>query len=176
MSGCSTVSKVDSTGKVKRSKLPGHLCLQQLNTFQKPLQRCPSSVWLQFFFSISLNERFVLEGGFVGLFDWIVKHEDLYFATWLARDILNGNYSYEEVIHQLSTRPLLAPCYYIVSGVEHNQGIIITRGLNESLYPLQMNTEQGRWYLLETNYDHWKKPFFIVYYFLNFYWWNNSDQ
>ena len=47
--------------------------------------------------SLSLNERFVLEGGFVGLFEWIVKHEDLYFPTWLARDILTGNYTYQQV-------------------------------------------------------------------------------
>jgi len=112
-------------------------------------------------YSISLNERFVLEGGFVGLYEWIVKHEDLYFPTWLARDVLTDNHTYDEALDILQNRAILAPCYYIVSGVEHNQGHLITRGLNESLYPLQLNAEEGRWYLLETNYDHWKKPFFL---------------
>lgn len=112
-------------------------------------------------YSISLNERFAIEGGFVGLFDWIIKRSDNYFATWLVRDIMQGNYTYEEAINQLQTQDLIAPCYYIVSGVEHNQGILITRALNESLQPLELNVEEGRWYLLETNYDHWKKPFIL---------------
>ena len=63
-------------------------------------------------FSISLNERFVLEGGFVGLYEWIVKHEDLYFPTWLARDILTENHTYDEALNTLQTRAILAPCSY----------------------------------------------------------------
>ena len=100
-------------------------------------------------------------GGPAGLFEWIVKREDLYFATWLVRDVLERSYDYEGAVSELSTRPLIAPCYFIVSGTEHNQGHLITRGRNETIQPLQLNLEDDRWYLLETNYDHWEKPFFL---------------
>ena len=112
--------------------------------------------------SISLNERFAPpNGGIHGLFDWLVKNENLYFATWLVRDVLEASYTYDGAINALSTRGLIAPCYFIVSGVQHNEGHLITRGINETLQPLQLNLEEDRWYLLETNYDHWKKPFFL---------------
>lgn len=114
-------------------------------------------------YSVSVNERFVFGGGGgpAGLFDWIVKQEDLYFATWLVRDVLEANYTYDEAINELSTRGLIAPCYYIVSGVEHNQGHLITRSHNDSLQPVMLNLEEDRWYLLQTNYDHWNNPPFF---------------
>jgi acid ceramidase len=112
-------------------------------------------------FSITLNERFVLDGGPVGLLEWFLGHKDLKFATWVLRDTLAGDYTYETAIDVLQTTPLISPCYYIVSGVNHNEGMIITRSHTESLEPLSLDVEAGRWYLLETNYDHWKRPFIL---------------
>ncbi len=41
------------------------------------------------------------------------------------------------------------------------QACIITRSRAKAIDVWHMDPAQGMWYILETNYDHWKKPFFL---------------
>ena len=38
---------------------------------------------------------------------------------------------------------------------------IITRSREKAVDIWNIDPAQGQWYILETNYDHWEKPFFI---------------
>lgn len=54
-------------------------------------------------------------------------------------------------------QPLISTEYIIVGGVTSGQGAIITRDRTHAadVWRLQMPT---RWFILETNYDHWNAP------------------
>lgn len=45
----------------------------------------------------------------------------------LTREVLEKADSYDEAVDLLSSRPLIAPAYFIVGGVRSNEGIVITR-------------------------------------------------
>uniref|UniRef100_A0A8C2AB55 Acid ceramidase n=1 Tax=Cyprinus carpio TaxID=7962 RepID=A0A8C2AB55_CYPCA len=86
-------------------------------------------------FTLTMNERFSLDGGYIG--------------------------NYESAKALLSDTKLLAPAYFILGGNQPGQACIITRSRTHSINPLQLDVKNGRWYVLETNYDHWKEPLFL---------------
>lgn len=112
-------------------------------------------------FSLTVNERFSLNGGYIGIIEWLLNHRDAMWMGFLTRSVLENATSYEEASSLLSQTKLLAPVYFILGGNQTGQGCIITRARMENLKPLELNSKQGRWYLLQTNYDHWKKPLFL---------------
>ncbi|KAK1341792.1 hypothetical protein QTO34_016541 [Cnephaeus nilssonii] len=68
-------------------------------------------------FSLTLNERFSTNGGFMGVLEWILGKKD---ATWIG---------------------------------------FLTRAVLEN--STRLDLQQDRWYVVETNYDRWKHPFFL---------------
>lgn len=114
-------------------------------------------------FSVSLNSRSagsMFEGPW-NLMKWMYYNNDnSRFASFWARTVLDKAASYENAMEMLSTEPLLASVYYIIGGVEGNQGAIISRSPKENVRPLSFASSNG-WYLVQTNYDYWKKaPFY----------------
>jgi hypothetical protein len=66
---------------------------------------------------MSLNERFAAEGGFVGLFDWILNIDrNQKWPTFLGREVLDSQMTFDEALVALSKPTILAPIYYIVGG------------------------------------------------------------
>ena len=64
-----------------------------------------------------MNERFKVNGGFVGLFEWVMNiNRKQSWVTFLLRDVLDRGLDFQETTKELSARELLAPCYYIVGG------------------------------------------------------------
>ena len=74
----------------------------------------------------------------------------------LIRQVLDSNASYPEALRVFSDHALLAEVYIILAGVSSGQGAVITRMRNfpQNVWPL--DAAAGRWYVLETNYPHWK--------------------
>uniref|UniRef100_A0A8C7QFR4 Acid ceramidase n=1 Tax=Oncorhynchus mykiss TaxID=8022 RepID=A0A8C7QFR4_ONCMY len=103
-------------------------------------------------FTLTMNERFSLDGGYIGIVEWILGHRDGMWMSFLTRSVLENATSYEEAKNLLAQTKLLAPAYFILGGNQTGQGCVIT---------LVKNTLLGRWYVLETNYDHWKEPLFL---------------
>lgn len=69
--------------------------------------------------------------------------------------------SFEEAVNILSNHDLIAPCYFIVGGVHPNEGAVITRNQYKLVDIWRLNADSAgieKWYLLETNYDHWMPP------------------
>ncbi|MFT7807719.1 acid ceramidase [Arapaima gigas] len=112
-------------------------------------------------FTLTMNERFSLDGGYIGIIEWILGKRDGMWMSFLTRSVLENSTSYEEAKQQLSQTKLLAPAYFILGGNQSGQGCVITRSRVLSLDIWELDRSLGRWYVLETNYDHWKEPLFL---------------
>uniref|UniRef100_A0A9J7XWT0 Acid ceramidase n=1 Tax=Cyprinus carpio carpio TaxID=630221 RepID=A0A9J7XWT0_CYPCA len=109
-------------------------------------------------FSLTVNERFSVDGGYVGILEWILGWRDGMWMGFLTRKVLENATSYEDAKNQLSQTELLAPAYFILGGNGTGQGCVITRTRINTLDIWELDMKLGRWYVLETNYDHWEKP------------------
>lgn len=76
-------------------------------------------------------------------------------VSWLVRETLEGASNFLDAAIQLSAVPIISDVYYIVGGVYPGEGVVITRdrGGPADIWPL--DTLNGNWYRVETNYDHW---------------------
>lgn len=112
--------------------------------------------------SLSINERFGVYGGYIGIFEWILNiNRNQSWITLIARDVLEKpDIDYDKAVDMLTNTPLLAPCYYIIAGAKSKQGAIITRSRvkADDVWILGSN---NTWFIAETNYDHWEAPLFI---------------
>ena len=77
---------------------------------------------------------------------------------FLIRDVFEKTNSFQQAVDMFSTGPLIAPCYFIVGGSQPGEGVVITRGRWNAVDLWWLKPGQGRWYILETNYDHWTSP------------------
>uniref|UniRef100_A0A8B9HFE3 Acid ceramidase n=2 Tax=Astyanax mexicanus TaxID=7994 RepID=A0A8B9HFE3_ASTMX len=115
-------------------------------------------------FTLTMNERFSLDGGYIGILEWILGKRDGMWMSFLTRSVLENATSYAEAKKLLSDTKLLAPAYFILGGNQTGEGCIITRSRTHTLKLLRcfrLDPKKGRWYVLETNYDHWKEPLFL---------------
>nr|XP_054599786.1 acid ceramidase-like isoform X2 [Nothobranchius furzeri] len=112
-------------------------------------------------FTLTMNGRFPHNGGHIGILEWIMGQRDGMWMSFLTRSVLENANSYEEAKRQLAETKMLAPAYFILGGNQRGQGCIITRSRQHSIDVLEIDVKLGRWYVLETNYDHWKDPFFL---------------
>ncbi|PNI34755.1 ASAH1 isoform 3 [Pan troglodytes] len=112
-------------------------------------------------FSLSLNERFSINGGYLGILEWILGKKDAMWIGFLTRTVLENSTSYEEAKNLLTKTKILAPAYFILGGNQSGEGCVITRDRKESLDVYELDAKQGRWYVVQTNYDRWKHPFFL---------------
>ncbi|KAM6149839.1 acid ceramidase [Erethizon dorsatum] len=112
-------------------------------------------------FSLSLNERFSMNGGYLGLLEWIMGKKDATWIGFITRSVLENGTSYEEVKNILAKTKLLAPAYFILGGNQSGEGCVITRERKDSLDVYELDPKQGRWYVVQTNYDRWKNPLFL---------------
>uniref|UniRef100_A0A8C4IGX2 Acid ceramidase n=1 Tax=Dicentrarchus labrax TaxID=13489 RepID=A0A8C4IGX2_DICLA len=105
--------------------------------------------------------------GYVGMLTGIKPVSQLVLVldgmwmSFLTRSVLENANSYEEAKALLAQTKLLAPAYFILGGNRTGQGCIITRSRLLSIDILEIDLKLGRWYVLETNYDHWKEPLFL---------------
>ncbi|KAM4808746.1 acid ceramidase [Rhinophrynus dorsalis] len=108
--------------------------------------------------TLTMNERFSLDGGYIGVLEWILGKRDGVWMSFLTRSVLENATSYEEAKIVLSKTKLLAPAYFILGGNKSGEACVITRSRSSCLDIWELDLNQGRWYVLETNYDHWKAP------------------
>ena len=107
--------------------------------------------------SISLDERDVG--------DWwqnamsALKEGSNGLVSLLIRDVLqteSDDFSFVSAVEKLSSTPIIAPCYLIIAGQLYTEGVVITRDRTAALDKWYLNPDKGEWFILETNYDHWK--------------------
>ncbi|XP_017559592.1 N-acylsphingosine amidohydrolase (acid ceramidase) 1a isoform X1 [Pygocentrus nattereri] len=112
-------------------------------------------------FTLTVNERFSVDGGYIGILEWILGQRDGMWMSFLTRRVLENATSYEDAKNELAQTKLLAPAYFILGGNQTGQGCVITRTRINTLDIWEIALKLGRWYVLETNYDHWEEPFFL---------------
>lgn len=76
-------------------------------------------------FSLSVNERFKLNGGFVGLVEWILGRRNQKWNGILTREVMEKSDNYKEAQKMLSSPNLIAPCYFILTGTKTKQVIFL---------------------------------------------------
>merc|ERR1711916_104915 len=109
-------------------------------------------------FAVTIDTRFY-PGGVMELLDEIVvafTEKNATLVAFLSRDTLAQATSFEEAAPMLENGKLIADVYYIVSGNSAGEGLIISRNRTDSANNWQLDAASGRWYEVETNYDHWK--------------------
>uniref|UniRef100_A0A2I3MBA1 ceramidase n=1 Tax=Papio anubis TaxID=9555 RepID=A0A2I3MBA1_PAPAN len=97
----------------------------------------------------------------LGILEWILGKKDAMWIGFLTRTVLENSTSYEEAKNILTKTKILAPAYFILGGNQSGEGCVITRDRKESLDVYELDAKQGRWYVVQTNYDRWKNPFFL---------------
>lgn len=70
-----------------------------------------------------MNERFGADGGYIGLFEYFLGiNRNQAWVTLLARDVFESDkMDYNSAVQVLANTPLIAPCYYIIGGPNHNE-------------------------------------------------------
>jgi hypothetical protein len=61
--------------------------------------------------------------------------------------------SYKDAVELLSKTPIAAPCYFIVSGVQKNEGVILSRSYDTLVEKDELDVDNGKWFLVQTNSD-----------------------
>lgn len=106
-------------------------------------------------FTLSQDERD--QGQLVGnLLEVFVRHRVATFS--FIREIAQNAKTFDEALNMLQTVKLDAPSYFILGGPQSGQGAVVTRWQSHVADVWHVDAAHGLWYLLETNYDHWKAP------------------
>ncbi|XP_028932775.1 acid ceramidase [Ornithorhynchus anatinus] len=111
--------------------------------------------------TLTLNERFNINGGYMGILEWLLGRRDGMWIGFITRAVLENATSYEEAKNVLTKTPILAPAYFILGGSRSGQGCVITRDRKATVDVYELDALRGRWYVVQTNYDRWKRPFFL---------------
>jgi len=86
-----------------------------------------------------------------------IKEHNATLVSFLTRKVLTKIPDFEGAVKNLSDDLLIADVYYIVGGVSANQGAVISRNRHNASDVWRLESP-SRWYEVQTNYDHWKKP------------------
>ena len=108
-------------------------------------------------FTISLNER--NHGDWRSNVIEATKIGTQGIISFLIRDVVaDPDSDFEKAVEMLSSTQIIAPCYIIVGGLSGDEGAIITQNRTMGIDVWRLNGSTGRWFLVETNYDHWELP------------------
>jgi len=110
--------------------------------------------------TLTIDERFQLKGGYIGLIEWILGYRTGSWMGFLARKVMENSTSYSEAKQLLTDTRLLAPVYFILGGNQSGEGCVITRDLNDADV-WELGSDPSKWFLVQTNYDHWNNPPFF---------------
>nr|XP_006821136.1 PREDICTED: N-acylethanolamine-hydrolyzing acid amidase-like [Saccoglossus kowalevskii] len=79
-------------------------------------------------------------------------------VTLLSRDAMMKANTFESAVKLMSETQIVAPAYYIIGGVQPGEGAVITRDRLTAKDVWRLDSKNKRWFLVETNYDHWLPP------------------
>ncbi|XP_060564846.1 N-acylethanolamine-hydrolyzing acid amidase-like [Ruditapes philippinarum] len=107
-------------------------------------------------FTITVDERdqgSIIWNLVIGILD-----KNVVPVSFLVRDALANDTTFEAAINRLSFTPTAADAYFIMGGVKPGEGAVITKGRLAPDDVWRLDPANGRWFLVETNYDHWTPP------------------
>jgi hypothetical protein len=99
---------------------------------------------------------------------WIPRVRRAFFGICRLFELLGGlidfltfiaGLDYEGAVKKISGTPTPAPSYMIISGAKSGEGVVVTRWRDTTdIWPLDTQGSTNRWFLPQTNDDHWKPP------------------
>merc|ERR1711871_343105 len=103
-------------------------------------------------FTVSMDQRFTNSSTLLNIVEAALLggHE----VGLTLRTALEHNATFEDAVEYLGSVHLASVEYIIVGGVNFNQGAVLSRERSYSVDTWRLDTPT-RWYLVETNYDHW---------------------
>lgn len=113
-------------------------------------------------FSVTVDTRLDNEID-IPLVEWFEGKYDGNFVGFLNRQVLATNATYADAFNTFNTFKTIAPVYLILGGTSAGEGAVITREYDAviNVWLLSAALANGSWFLLETNYAHWKEPPFF---------------
>lgn len=106
-------------------------------------------------FSVSLDQRDAGRHWMNAAAALLAKNASV--VSFLIRNALENAQSYSEAVDILSHTTFIAPSYIIVAGTKSGEGAVITRDRISARDVWTLDPPE-RWFLVETNYDHWEPP------------------
>jgi len=85
-----------------------------------------------------------------------IEERNASLVSFLLRDTFTTAKDYNDALKKLSTTYLIADVYYIIGGI--NTGAVISRNRTVAADIWKLDSAHGRWFEIETNYDHWEAP------------------
>jgi len=70
---------------------------------------------------------------------------------------MNAN-SFTEARDLLSTSEIVSHIYFILAGTKAGEGSVISRNRTATVDVWNLDAAGGRWFEVQTNYDHWLQP------------------
>lgn len=105
-------------------------------------------------FSISVDERWTPNGTI-----WDNVFEALFAGGqpvgFFLRDLLGSDIDFETALNRAATQHLISVMYIIMGGQTAGEGAVVTRNRDKAADVWRLDAP-SRWFLVETNYDHWK--------------------
>ncbi|UMM21571.1 hypothetical protein L5515_003190 [Caenorhabditis briggsae] len=106
-------------------------------------------------YSVSLNARY--SGAYIDNILMEIYTKFKRPVSFFIRDVLEHQKSYAAAVETLSNTHLFSPSYIIVAGTKKNEGVVISRNRWSAANVYQLNMDANQWFLVETNFDNWKK-------------------
>jgi len=110
-------------------------------------------------FSVTINTRFYPQGVGDMFYEIIaaIQEKNASLVSFLSRKTLTNENSFDAGVNNLCNDELIADVYYTVAGSSPGQGAVISRN-RQNASDIWRLAPPKQWYLVQTNYDHWKQP------------------
>jgi hypothetical protein len=105
-------------------------------------------------FGLSLNLRH--SGDILGNLKELLNNPASNVVSFLLRSSLENDGNYQAALKRLVNEPLISESYIIISGTRAGEGAVITRNRTVAADVWSLDESNERWYLLQTNHDHWR--------------------
>mmetsp|Transcript_12585 Transcript_12585/g.22227 ORF Transcript_12585/g.22227 Transcript_12585/m.22227 type:complete len:377 (-) Transcript_12585:20-1150(-) len=106
-------------------------------------------------FSVTQDERD--RGGiWTNLLDMLVRGRPAVFSR--IRQAVETVGTFDEAVSFFSNLKINAASYFILGGTKPGEGAVLTCDRDKVADAWKLDAEAGRWYLVETNYDHYSPP------------------
>jgi len=101
-------------------------------------------------FGITVNQRYI-----ASVWDNLSRY--LYHfsmpSAYLARKALEDANNFKEAVAMISETQIIAPTYFILSGTESHEGVIIQRDANGINATTWLQESDNDWFIVQTNYE-----------------------
>lgn len=117
-------------------------------------------------FSLTINERFNIDGGWVGIIEWLLGKHSAHWLGFLTRDVFEKCDNFKCAQDYLMQAEMVSPVYFVLASGEDPIGQIIVRDREDVSEVVTIGQEEdksksGSWFVLQTNYDPSNEPPFF---------------